>query len=69
MRRFRFSLKTLLLFYVLGGCGIAWLSHSYSEYLAEQKAIDSLSTKTAQKMVMTVTGNGKVTSRTGFLML
>jgi hypothetical protein len=62
-------LKTFLLFYVLGGCGIAWIAHTYSVYLAEQETINVLTTKISQGTVMTVATNDKLTYRTGSWLL
>ena len=61
----RFSLRTFLLFYLLGGVGVAWVSHSCGEYLAEQHLIESLTKRLPPGSVMTVDTNGKTTILVG----
>ena len=40
--RFRYSLKSLLLFWVFVGGGVVWVSHTYHEYLREQQFLADL---------------------------
>ena len=61
----QFSLRTLCLFCLLVGGPVAWLSHSYHEYLAEQRFIDTFATRTPPGSVVTVTTNGETTSIVG----
>ena len=61
----RFSLRTLLLFYLLVSSGGAWVAHSYSEYLAEQGLIESLTTRLPPGSLMTVIANGETTRLLG----
>lgn len=62
----RFSLKMFLLFNLLGGGGVAWVSHSYGEYLAEQRLIEDLTKRVRPQSSMTVATNGETTRRVGF---
>ncbi len=61
----RFGLKTFLMFYLLGGAGVAWVSHSYSEYRAEQQLIRKLAERLSSSNLLTVATNGKTTCLVG----
>ena len=61
----QFTLKTFLLFYLLVGGGVAWVSHSYSEYLAEQRLIEALTKRMSPGSLMTVATNGETTCLVG----
>lgn len=58
-RLLRFSLRTFLLFCLVCGIGVGWVSNNYHEYLAEQRLIEDLSMRRAQRSVVAVATNGK----------
>lgn len=61
----RFSLKTFLLFCLLSGGGVAWVSHSYREYVTEQKLIETFAKRLPPGSLITVDTNGHTTSLAG----
>ena len=66
-RRWRpqFSLRAFLVFCLLVGGHVAWLSHTYHEYQAEQRLIQALAKRTQPGTVMTVAIDGETVSSVG----
>lgn len=60
--RFQFSLRTFLLSCLLVGGPVAWLSHAYHEYQAEQRLIQAMAARTPPGTVMTVEIDGETIS-------
>lgn len=56
--RLRFSLRTLFLFSLLLSGLIAWLSHNYRQYAAEQRLIESITSSMPKGSVVSRTTNG-----------
>ena len=65
----RFSLRTFLLICLVATGGVAWFSHNYRAYVAEQKVIEKLTKSGIPGGYVSVSTNGQPTTLAGSLFL